>query len=263
MGLISPTNTSVLKLKGLHLYHSARSNCSARVRLLLAEKGLDWTSHHIDLLAKENITEEYFGINPKGLVPALVHDGRVIIESNDILEYLEETFPEPGFRQVSEQDQAEIDEWLRISGEMHLPAVKTFQYYKLNAALLKKTKEEEALYQRLQAHDDLKAFHAKHSGGNSFTDEDADSAVALLNDIFAKMNKALAGNEWLVGNTYTLADISWATTITTLLGGKFDFGPFPEVERWYARNCERPQFDEAVVQWRMKADWESMKSNAQ
>ena len=40
MGIITPTNTSVLSFKGLHLYHTARSNCAARVRLLLEEKEL-------------------------------------------------------------------------------------------------------------------------------------------------------------------------------------------------------------------------------
>ena len=92
MVMITPTNEAARSLKGLHLYHSARSNCSARVRLLLDEKHLDWTSHALDLLKKENISEDYFGINPKGLVPALVHDGASIIESNDILVYLEESW---------------------------------------------------------------------------------------------------------------------------------------------------------------------------
>ena len=70
MVVVVPTNASVLELRGIHLYHANRSNCSARVRLLLEEKALDWTSHHIDLGRKENISEEYFGINPKGVVPA-------------------------------------------------------------------------------------------------------------------------------------------------------------------------------------------------
>ena len=91
---LTPENPEARALEGLHLYHSARSNCSARVRLLLEEKGLAWTGHHLDLLKKENISAAYFGINPKGLVPALVHDGKVVIESNDILVYLEKQFPE-------------------------------------------------------------------------------------------------------------------------------------------------------------------------
>lgn len=255
MGIIVPTNKSVLSLKGLHLYHADRSNCAARVRLLLEEKGLKWTSHHINLGKKENITEEYFGINPKGVVPSLVHEGTVIVESNDILVYLEETFPEPGFRAVADDRQKEIDYWLQQSGDMHLPAIKTHQYYKINAALLPKTEEEEALYRKLQKDPDMLAFHGKHSGRKSFSEDDADKARALLNGIFEEMNQALSGSEWLVGDAYTLADISWSPTITTLLAGSFDFSPFPEVERWYDVVRQRPQFEKAVFEWRKKATY--------
>ena len=84
MTIIVPTNKSVRLLKGIHLYHGNISNCSMRVRMTLIEKGLQWTSHHLDLKKKENISEEYFGINPNGLVPTLIDNGVVHIESNDI-----------------------------------------------------------------------------------------------------------------------------------------------------------------------------------
>ena len=58
MPIVEPTNKSVLKYEGIHLYHADRSNCSARVRLLLEEKELPWVSHHINLKEKENINEE-------------------------------------------------------------------------------------------------------------------------------------------------------------------------------------------------------------
>ena len=255
MVIVTPKNTSVLSHKGLHLYHTARSNCAARVRLLLEEKELPWTSHHIDLGKKENITPEYFGINPKGVVPSLVDDGNVVVESNDILSYLEEKFPEPGFRNVSNDLQPEIDYWLQQSGDLHLPAVKTFQYYKINAKLLPKTEEEEALYAELQKDPEMLAFHAKHSGGKSFTDKDADSAVFLLDAAFEKMDAAIADGGYIVSDIYTLADISWSPTITTLMAGGFNFSPYSRIEKWYNKLLERPQFQEAVIEWRKKATY--------
>ena len=95
MGLYHSTNDEVRTFKGLHLYHFTFSNCSQRVRIALEEKGLRWTSHHLDLAANEHATPEYRTINPNGVVPTLVHDGRVYIESNDIISYLDEAFPEP------------------------------------------------------------------------------------------------------------------------------------------------------------------------
>ena len=258
MGVVEPTNLQVKSLKGLHLYHSGRSNCSARVRLLFAERELDWESHHIDLLAKENISEDYFGINPKGLVPALVYDGTVVIESCDILRFVEAAFPDPQFEPASEAAREEIDQWLDMSGDMHVPTVKTFQYYKMNARLLKKSKEEEELYDRLQTDPQLKAFHGKHAGGRSFSKQDADVAIDLLNKMFAKMEVSLTDSDWIVGDTYSLADIAWAPSVTTLLSGGFDLSAFPNVERWYANICQRPQYQTAVIEWRNQQQWEKL-----
>ena len=128
MGIVIPTNKSVLDFTGLHLYHGDVSNCAARVRFALDEKGLPWESHHINLRKKENVTEEYFGINSKGLVPTLVHDGTVVVESNDILRYLEEKYPQPSLLPSDEAARRKVDEWLTLSGNRHMPGVKTFQY---------------------------------------------------------------------------------------------------------------------------------------
>ena len=91
MVVIVPTNKSVEAFEGLHLYHGDISNCSMRVRMTLIEKGLVWDGHHLDLKKKENITDDYFGINPNGLVPTLIDNGVVHIESNDIIDYLDES----------------------------------------------------------------------------------------------------------------------------------------------------------------------------
>jgi glutathione S-transferase len=85
----------VLNWKGVHLIHYITSSCSQKVRIFLNLKGIKWESHTIDLLASENVEPWFLGINPRGLVPVLVHDGAIHIESNDIIEYLEKTFPEP------------------------------------------------------------------------------------------------------------------------------------------------------------------------
>ena len=55
-------------MQGLHLFHFTLSNCSQRVRLGLEEKGLVWTSHHLNLAANEHVTSDYQRINPKGVM---------------------------------------------------------------------------------------------------------------------------------------------------------------------------------------------------
>ncbi len=250
MGIVTPTNPAVLDFKGIHLYHADVSNCAARVRFLLDEKGLAWESHHINLRKKENVTAAYFAINSKGIVPSLVHDGTVVVESNDILRYLEEKFPEPSFLPASQAGREKVDEWLTLSGDIHMPGIKTFQYVKVNSKLLQKTEEEVERYRRLQKHEDMLSFHAKHdTPGSNFSDEEFSNAVAMLDTAFSEMDAMLSGNDWMIDNTYSLTDISWAPSITTLLRGGFPFEKYANVTAWYARIGERPAFRSAVAAW--------------
>ena len=64
----------IKSMKGLHVYHYFLSNCAQRVSIAFEEKGQDWTPHAVNLFTQENTRDEYFRINPTGLVPALVHD---------------------------------------------------------------------------------------------------------------------------------------------------------------------------------------------
>lgn len=63
------------------LYHHGSSICVAKVRFALDEKGLKWDGVYIDILKGEQFDPEYLKLNPKGVVPTLVHDGTVIPES--------------------------------------------------------------------------------------------------------------------------------------------------------------------------------------
>ena len=196
MVVIVPTNKSVEAFEGLHLYHGSISNCSMRVRMTLIEKGLDWESHHIDLKKKENITDDYFGINPNGLVPTLVDNGVVHIESNDIIDYLDETYPAPSLRAA---DNDQMMEWLYLAAAIHVPACKPYVYATKIAKKIKKTSEEQAKYDSLQKNEELKKFHSKHAGSSEFSDMDFLKARAILNACFTKLNVTLEGRDWING----------------------------------------------------------------
>ncbi len=71
------TTEEVKSWRGLHLLHFQGSSCSQKVRVLLEEKGLDYTSHPINIARNEHVTAWYLGINPRGVVPVLEHDGVV------------------------------------------------------------------------------------------------------------------------------------------------------------------------------------------
>ena len=79
----------------LALYTHPMSPCAQKVRIVLAEKGLEWEKRHVSLPDKENLKPDYLKLNPLGVVPTLVDDERPIIESSIICEYLEDKFPDP------------------------------------------------------------------------------------------------------------------------------------------------------------------------
>lgn len=246
MVVIVPTNKSVEAFEGLHLYHGAISNCSMRVRMTLIEKGLDWTSHHIDLKKKENITDEYFGINPNGLVPTLVDNGVVHIESNDIIDYLDEAYPEPSLRV---ENNAEMMEWLHLAAAIHVPACKPYVYAYKVGKQMKKTAEEQEKYDSLQKNEELKRFHSKHAGSNEFSTSDLDKAKAILGACFTKLEVTLEGRDWIMGDQFTLADISWIPLYFVLYGCGYPFEKYPNIQRWAASFEAKDSYREGVLKW--------------
>ena len=246
MAIIIPTNKSVESLEGLHLYHGGISNCSMRVRMTLIEKGLDWQSHHLDLKKKENISDEYFGINPNGLVPTLVDNGVVHIESNDIIDYLDETYAEPSLRAGNED---ELKGWLQLAAAIHVPACKPYVYATKITPKVKKSAEEQARYDSLQKNEELKNFHAKHAGSKDFSTSDLDKATAILDACFFKLEKTLESRKWIMGDRYTLADISWIPLHFVLKGCGYPFERLPNISRWAGAFAEKDSFKKGVLLW--------------
>src|SRR6202012_5258228 len=79
----------------LYLYQGSTSVCSVKVRLALEEKGLPFEGEVLDLQRGDQHRPGYAKLNPNEVVPTLVHDDKVVIESTLIIEYLDEAFPEP------------------------------------------------------------------------------------------------------------------------------------------------------------------------
>jgi glutathione S-transferase len=107
----------------LQLYHYEPTANSMKPLLCLAEKGVDYESHYIDLHNFEQHSERFVAVNPNGQVPVLVHDGAVITESTVINEYLDEVFPE--VRLVPEDPvlRARMRIWNKFVDESFCPAL--------------------------------------------------------------------------------------------------------------------------------------------
>ena len=82
----------------LTLYHDRNAVCCQKVELVFSEKGIPFDDRVVSLFRSEQYAPEYLRINPRGVVPTIVHDGQTIIESTVICEYLDEAFPAPDLR---------------------------------------------------------------------------------------------------------------------------------------------------------------------
>ena len=248
MGIVDPTNQSVKQLEGLHLYHGGMSNCSMRVRMTLEEKGLPWTSHHLDLRKAENATPEYFGIHPKGLVPTLVHDGVVIIESTDIIDYLDERYPDPALRPADPADRERMHEWMRLASDNHIH-VKAYMFANQIGKRMAKTAAELETYRTLQHNDELLRFHTENSSPEGLSETRVAKAKDVLDACFARLERTLGEHAWLAGEAFSLADITWIPLYVTLNNARFPLTPYPNVRRWKDAVKARPSFAKAVLEW--------------
>ena len=104
----------------LYLYHGTTSVCAIKVRLTLAEKALPWQGEVLWLQRGDQYRPDYLKLNPNAVVPTLVHDGKVIIESTVIMEYLDETFPDIPLMPRDPYARSQVRLWLKRVDELHV-----------------------------------------------------------------------------------------------------------------------------------------------
>ena len=138
------------------LYTFFRSSTSYRVRIALSLKGLDWEPHFISLPKMEHRDSAYLDVNPQGLVPALVDDGHVLDQSLAIIEYLDETYPEPPFLPHDRFERAYVRRLSQIIGcDIHpLNNVRVLKWLKANVP------DDEGVADRWYAHWVAEGFRA-------------------------------------------------------------------------------------------------------
>jgi glutathione S-transferase len=248
MGIIATTNPEVRNMKGLHLYHHAMSNCSQKVRLFLEEKVLEWTSHYVDLMRNEHFTPEYVAINPKAQVPTLVHDGVVVIESSDIIDYLDRTFPERPLRPSAPDDLLLMYRWLKLwdDTQIHL---KTLSHY----LLFRRSRVEQVrpYLDRAAAivkNDDLITFLREYVSDQGLSKERVDKANKWVTGVLAELDARLKDYEWLAGDAFSLADIAWCVDIHRFQLMKFPM-TYPALLGWYSRVEARSSFKKVVLDY--------------
>jgi glutathione S-transferase len=239
----------------LALYHNPMSSASQKVRLCLAEKGLEWTGHIVNLRAGEQQSESYLKLNARGVVPTLIDDDVVIPESTVINEYLEQKYPEVALMPAAANERAKVRLWTKqVDDSLHdlgiavLAFAVAFRPGALAAgdAALAQINKIPDIFKRERRRDLLvHGMESMHFRGG----------LMRLRQMLQEMNAALADTPWLVGQSLTLADLSLVPYVLRMrelgLGGLI--GEHRNVSAWFAR-CElRPSFGKAVVSFQDEA----------
>jgi glutathione S-transferase len=234
----------------LELYTHPMSPCAQKVRIVLAEKGLDWTAHQIDLQNKENLAPWYLALNPLGVVPTLVHGGRPIIESSIICEYLEDTFQEQSLKPADPYQTAQMRFWMKhVDVKLH-PSCGTIQWpmVMLPRLMEKSEAERNALLERIP--EKPRRERQKRLVASGLDAPDVADAVKTYRKTILDMEAALADHDWVVSDSFSLADICLAPYFQTLF--QFDWtglyeSDCPRVADWFGRCRQRDSYRQAVA----------------
>ena len=122
----------------MKLYHYFRSSASYRVRIALNFKGIPWETALVDLRAPASAqhTREFRALNPQGLIPVVADGASVITQSLAIIEYLEETHPQPPLLPRAPAERAQVRALaLAVACDIHpLGNLRVLNYLRANFA---------------------------------------------------------------------------------------------------------------------------------
>jgi glutathione S-transferase len=229
-----------------------------KARLALEEKDLAWESELLNLQRGDQHQPAYLKLNPNAVVPTLVHDGRVLIESTLIIEYLDEAFPgtalmpaEPYLRAQARLFMKKIDDYLHAAtSTVTFAAAFRAHFLKLSPEELQErlARIPDPAYrerQRLSIEQGLEAPHVA-------------PALRQFDRYFQEMESALADDAYLASESYSLADAAATPYVNRagMLGMDALWKRRPRLQGWLEKIMQRPNFARAVSKWFTDADRE-------
>jgi glutathione S-transferase len=229
----------------LDLYHNGSSVCAAKVRLLLAEKDIPWRGHYLDVLAGDQFDPAYLKLNPKAVVPTIVHDGIVVTESTVICEYLDDVFPDVPLRPADAAGRARMRIWTKIVDEALHPNVVdiTFTVSHRHTVMAKGAENTRRF---IKDAPDVVSRERRHGWIHLGLDAPGvREAVRVYDKALKQMDEALVDSPWLAGETFSLADIGVMPYVNRLHMLNMDAmwqKNLPNVADWFDRIRARASY---------------------
>ena len=190
------------------LYNALQSTCSQRVRYTLHYKNINYSMEILDLFSGDQLKPEYLSINPNGVVPALVHDGKIVLDSSVIIEYLEDiNLNHNPLRPLEPVNAAKMRAMIRYFDEVAGPSVRIPSY---NMAFLPHFQDlSEKEFIALAESKPLRKDFLLKMGRTGFSEKDMNESTAKIEATCNRMEVWLeeSGGPFLLGKAITYADI--------------------------------------------------------
>jgi glutathione S-transferase len=232
---------------GIVLYDALNSPACRRVRMTLLEKGLDFEIRWTNLGLLDQKRPAYLALNPSGLVPTLVHDGRILFESNAINEYLDAIFPDPALVPQSPLQQAQMRMWMAYELEWAKPFRDAIYETYARERLRNSGVTPESLPDLVRARTTNSAY--LNMALQLLTTPRNEALLAdRVEILFERMswmeNQLRDQRQWLLGDRFSLADIALAPRIAMfpLIGVDDLYQRFPLIGAFMARIAARPSW---------------------
>jgi glutathione S-transferase len=192
----------------MRLYNSQLSGNCWKVRQMLSLRGIEYERVELDVIDRSNRQEVLGGKNPALRVPTLeLDDGEHLAESNAILWYLADGTP---YLPSDSLERARVLQWMFFEQYEVEPNLAVARFW---ISILGQREEHAA------------ELEGKWRGGKRALDA---------------LEGRLAGHDWLVGDDYSIADISLYAYTHVAEEGGFDLGDYPAVRAWLSRVAATP-----------------------
>ena len=190
----------------LYFFQPLGSN-SGRVFLALLEKGVEFVEHELNGRAFEHLRPEYLAVNPRGQVPALVHDGRFLSEGAAICEYIDEAFEGPPLRPQSLRERWSMRRWCRFIETDVGRSLMMIHWNRIVPSFVGARSEEEVdrILSAVPDPDRRRAWRRAYL--QETPPEELAESHRRVREASRHIEAALARSPWIAGSSYSLADI--------------------------------------------------------
>jgi glutathione S-transferase len=252
-------------MMGLVLYDFGNSVCCQKVRITLTEKGLTWDARRVDLFKSEQYDPHYLKLNPKGVVPTLVHDDTPVIESTLICEYIDETFPEPPLMPKDAAGRTRMRLWSKFVDEGLHDGVTELSFSAMFRERMRAMTPEMRAKRFANVGDPRRTDRFKSTYEFGVHSPFVLHGIAAYERAFRLMEQTLAeGGPWLLGARPTLADINlmpYAARLDYLglIGAWID--DRPRVRDWWSQAQDWPSFRRGLRDLISEAEFAEMRTH--